>query len=1076
MIRGICLVFLSLFLSTSLFSQKIPLINSGELLATSRENYDTGNYAKAAELLLQIPERDTNYVAMLPELALAYTADKQYDKALEVCSRALKKPGEFRAKLLKAEAVATDRKGDSQKGREMLTKAIAKYPFDLSLHYNLALSYFNNKEYEKATQLFFDILAVNPFHQGCHLHLAQISIMQGAKTHGMLSLGLYLGISNSDNSRLVLLNNFVDNQVADDGTIPGFASNGCEKLDQIIRSRISLDDKFKSQIPVKVPVIRQFETLFEQLGTLNGNSDDPWLKYYLPIYQVIKSENLMLPFIYHICSSSDIDAVRKWRSKNEKALNTFFEKVNNKLQEKRAKVSATMFGFAQPVSAWYDDKNLLDAIGEKSGEERDGKWVYFYDNAELMAEGQYVNGKKIGIWKYYTNEGSLKSVENHDKGDITLYHRNGNKREYFFLKDGATDGPVEIYFECGALKEKLLYTAGKRNGKGELYYADGKTDMTYQYVDDKATGEFISYYPNGKIYSRSLYKDDMLDGKYVSYYSNGRVVKEGQYLNGKFHGPWKYYHSNGVLESTGEYVNGVGVGEWLFYDARGDLYEKRIYNSEGGLHGDNTFFKNGKPYIIYTYKKDMLTRIISHDDQGKELARSGAENGTFAAKIYFTSGQLKSEGSYRKGKIHGTWKDYWRNGKLRNEYTYDNGSLQGKATEYYESGEKRYDLQYANNALHGYFVEYYEHGQIKQEGWFQDGNREQQWLAYYSDGTLDNDYFYVKGEVSGKAYHYGVDGKLTSTLDYDGERIRELEYFDQAGKLVSTSKDDGAKRIIETRYKSKKPRGSYPLNCGVYNGNVTQWFSNGNVFYSYTMLDGKRESDYVYNDLNGQVLYKGVYMNDERTGIWKTFEENGVLASEGRYMEGKQDSVWTFYYRNGKMSIRSNFLSDERHGVSAYFAPDGTPLLEKMFDLDDIVAYRVAGPNNSWSEWIPFKGNEKIEIKYPNGNIAYVEEYQDGLRHGVRKVFFPNGKLCEGFNYVKGNYEGPYEYYYPNGKVLEKGSYKFNELNGKVELFNEDGTPARIEEYKMSTRNGKTTLYSKGVKKEFTFWDGTTVD
>jgi antitoxin component YwqK of YwqJK toxin-antitoxin module len=187
--------------------------------------------------------------------------------------------------------------------------------------------------------------------------------------------------------------------------------------------------------------------------------------------------------------------------------------------------------------------------------------------------------------------------------------------------------------------------------------------------------------------------------------------------------------------------------------------------------------------------------------------------------------------------------------------------------------------------------------------------------------------------------------------------------------------------------------------------------------------------------------------------------------------------VWLYYYRNGKLSISSNFIGDERHGISTYYTPDGVPILEKMFDHDDIVSYRIAAPNNAWGEWIPFKGNEKLQLKYANGTVAYIEEYEDGLRHGPRKTYYPNGKLCESYSYVKGNHEGPYELYFASGKLLEKGIYKMDEVEGKVETFNEDGTLYKTEEYKMGTRNGKAVLYSKGVKtKEYIFWDGTTLD
>jgi len=1077
MIRRIIFFCILLFSASICFSQKIPLINSGEVIASGKVQYDSGNYAKAILEFLKVPERDTNYHVMLPELATAYNADKQYDKALETCAAGMKSPGQQKARLLKIEAFATGRKGDFKKSIELFEKAIEKYPFDLSLQFNMGVTYSNNKDYEKAKSIFFKILSMNPFFQGCHLQLAQIAIIQGQKTHGMLSLGLYLGINNTDNPRLVLLNNFVTNQVEDEATVPPTGFNACEKLDQIIRSKISMDDKFKSQFPVKVAVFRQFETLFAQLATLNTEGDDPWLKFYLPVYRLIRDENLILPFIYHVTSSSDIDAVRKWRSKNQKSLDTFFGRVNDKLHEKRAKIQAKSLGFTDDVSAWYDEQNFLEGIGEKSGDLRVGAWYYLHPNGEMWAEGKYDDkGEKSGTWKYYAKDGSIKSIENYDTGEITLYYPNGNKREYFYLKDELTEGTVDIFFDCGGLKEKIAYTAGKRNGKGVMYYASGKPEMTYQYENDNATGEFLSYYQNGKLYSKAFYKDDMLDGQYNSYYSNGNTMKEGNYVGGKLDGVWKKYLSNGKLQSSGAYVKGVAVGDWLFYDPDGSISEKRIFNDEGEFHGENTFYTNGKVRAIYTYKKDLLTKIVCYDTQGKELSKAGAENGSFSGRTHYQTGQVLSEFSYKKGKLNGTVKYYYRNGQLKNEIEYVNGLSQGPAVEFHESGEKKLDMVYVNDELHGYFIEYYPHGQIKQEGWFQNGVREQQWLEYHPDGTLDTDYFYVRGATHGKGYHYAGDGKIFQVVNYDGDRIKDLEYYDPNNTLISGKRTDKGVDVFESHYKNKKLKAAFPSICGYYDGNLMQWYSNGNLFYSYAMTDGKRNGDYVLNFVNGKTITKGKFLDDERFGHWYIYEDDGSLSSEGNYLDGERDSVWLFYYRNGKISTRTNFLKDERHGISTYYAPDGTVLMEKMLENDDIIAYRTAGPNNTWSGWITFNGNEKIELKYPDGTLAYVEGYQDGLRHGSRNSYYPNGKPCEVYNFVKGIQQGPYEIYFANGKLQEKGAFNHDELDGKVETFNEDGTVSKTEEFKFAVRNGKTIIYTKGVKKEYNFWAGTTVD
>src|SRR6185503_8940325 len=111
-------------------------------------------------------------------------------------------------------------------------------------HFNLGVTYYNHKEYEKAIDCFFKAISINPFHSGSHLNLARISAGQGKKTHSMLSFGIYLSLNNEDNERLIMLDNVLSNQFKEDGYITFKGSNAFDKLDQIVRAGIAMDNNF----------------------------------------------------------------------------------------------------------------------------------------------------------------------------------------------------------------------------------------------------------------------------------------------------------------------------------------------------------------------------------------------------------------------------------------------------------------------------------------------------------------------------------------------------------------------------------------------------------------------------------------------------------------------------------------------------------------------------------------------------------------------------------------------------------------------------------------------------------------
>ena len=1075
MYRFLYLILLA-FPAITGFSQKIPLVASGEVIAKGKILYDSGDYTEALKEFEKVPERDTNYVLMLAETALTHLAAKQYDEALAVCEKGLGKPSPYAPSFYRYRAIAEDKKGDLKKSVALFREGIDRYPADYGLLYNLGVTYYNNGQHEKAAQTFFEVLSFNPFHSGSHLNLGRIAISQGRKTHAMLSLGMYLSISNSDNPRLVLLNNFLDNQVSDEGTIPPFGKNACEKMDQIIRAKLAMEKSFKSQIPVNAAVVRQYELFFQQLKIIGTDQADPWVATYMPMYRYMEENGHAETFIYYLLSSSSNVSVKKWLAKNKKKLDVFFQSVNAAIKKPREVVSLAQFGYPSAVQAWYYDDNTLSALGEyTSGEKRKGPWKFFHPNHVLSADGAYDgSGKKTGVWKYYNKDGTLRTVEDYNTGEVSVYYSDGTPREHFYLKDGQDiHGNVELFYPCGALKEKLLYEDGKRHGKGQTYHENGVVKMTYTYADHKANGEFRTYDATGTLREIENFKEDVLTGDYRSYFPHGRRQAEGQYVDGVAVGTWTYYYENGKPERKGAYSDAGGaVGEWLYYDEDGRLTERRPFGNDGRRHGSNEHYYNEKLHYINTFKKGVLVQSVFFDSNGKEMASFGNPDGNFAVKNYFSTGQLQAEGLYRQGKNNGLWKFYNRYGKLISEYNYIDGELEGNAVDYFPSGEKKYVATYKDNVLNGYFQEFYRNGQVKQEGWFQDGEREQQWLTYFLDGTIESDSYYLRGSYRGPYYSYAQDGKLYAVSKYEGSILADIEHYDRKGNSITSKTIMNHTASYVERFPNGKQKSKYEMICGNYVGQVAKWYPDGSLYYAYTFVNGKKSGPYVYHHLNGQVAMRGNFLNDNEVGHWESFHINGTRISEGRYVDGEKDSVWNYYTSGGKISSTVTYRHGKSHGISRYFSPEGVPLLEKMYLNGDLIGYRIINSGEEDVAWIAFTGTGTILVTSPEGKTLYEETYQDGMRQGHKRLYYLNGKLYQDYVYENGDAEGPFITHFANGKVEERGTFKDDELHGKLETFRSDGTPLKTENYSMGTHHGPFTFYDKGKKKEIVFWDG----
>jgi len=111
---------------------------------------------------------------------------------------------------------------------------------------------------------------------------------------------------------------------------------------------------------------------------------------------------------------------------------------------------------------------------------KDGKYTEWYDNTKLWMQGQYVNNKKKGFWKIYS-----------DKGYVVL---SGNYKNN--LRDG-------IWIEQDSLGRKqteINYSAGKRNGETRLFNSDGENYETLHFQD----GQFLK---------RDVLIEDKFEGK-----------------------------------------------------------------------------------------------------------------------------------------------------------------------------------------------------------------------------------------------------------------------------------------------------------------------------------------------------------------------------------------------------------------------------------------------------------------------------------------------------------------------------------------------------------------------------------
>jgi antitoxin component YwqK of YwqJK toxin-antitoxin module len=188
--------------------------------------------------------------------------------------------------------------------------------------------------------------------------------------------------------------------------------------------------------------------------------------------------------------------------------------------------------------------NQLDAQGRRTG-----VWKKYYDNNNIRYEGQFVAGKEIGVFNYYS--------------ELSTTHPMLVKT----FSEGSDNAKVSYFYEDGMLESEGSMNGINRIGKWTYYNTDGKTIVSEEnYENGLLNGIATTYFSEGKKAQTATYKNGDLHGNFLRYSSEGVLLDDLQYENGKLHGPAKYYDVAGKLVRKGTYENDLKVGNWEYFE------------------------------------------------------------------------------------------------------------------------------------------------------------------------------------------------------------------------------------------------------------------------------------------------------------------------------------------------------------------------------------------------------------------------------------------------------------------------------------------------------------------------------
>jgi antitoxin component YwqK of YwqJK toxin-antitoxin module len=200
--------------------------------------------------------------------------------------------------------------------------------------------------------------------------------------------------------------------------------------------------------------------------------------------------------------------------------------------------------------------NQKDAAGKKQGQ-----WIKLDSIGKKVYEGQFKNNIPQGTFKYYFPSGSMKAVsvfsEDGKSTTTTTYFPSGKKNAEGKYVNEKKDGLWRFFSEYDeSLVSEEMYSSGKKNGPSKTFFAGKNTAEMVTWVDGKREGPWIQYFDDGSIKLQGTYKNDMKEGSFIVNYPTGQKFNTGQYLNDLPDGKWFTYDLDGKLVSTDIYSHG----------------------------------------------------------------------------------------------------------------------------------------------------------------------------------------------------------------------------------------------------------------------------------------------------------------------------------------------------------------------------------------------------------------------------------------------------------------------------------------------------------------------------------------
>ncbi|MEN8957405.1 MAG: hypothetical protein ABF258_05225 [Flavobacteriales bacterium] len=429
------------------------------------------------------------------------------------------------------------------------------------------------------------------------------------------------------------------------------------------------------------------------------------------------------------------------------------------------------------------------------------------------------------------------------------------------------------------------------NGYNVFRYENDSVSAEGNLKYGKPNDYWRNYEKNGNLKSEGNRRNFLLDSTWI-FYKNGFKKEVVNYEMNRKNGVFLQYSDSGILYSKSVYVLDTLQGERKILFPSGTI--QFLYNYlDGNYHGKAYEFSEDSTLIsIFEYNKGKLVRREKINRYNSEQQKTGVW------KVYSSSGILREEGTYRKGKKDGIFKQYKYNGELEELLMYNMDEMDQDSEElnfvelykeYYPTGELHFTIAKDDRGRkQGITQEYEKNGDVIVTKIFKSD-------TLYAKGIID-----TEGLKQGKWLYYHAGEKVVAKGKFKNDlRVGTWYYYYQDGKLEQKGK----------------------FSKGRYSGKWVWYYPNKAVHREEYYRRGKEDGEFIEYSDSGSILTKGDYVNGLRDGNW--FYQVGDHTEIGKYSDGEKDGEWIHYYDNEQINFKGSYKNGKAVGKHMYYHYNG---------------------------------------------------------------------------------------------------------------------------------------------------------